>query len=213
MKTGQGSSVARDGSGTMRQSYWRGDWVSSVKHVYRVKRALFLFISLLALVAPFSAHAASETLIDQSKPVSTWCTPVLFACDGYVPLSDEQYLPPWTPAYKNVQGYYHNDLNGIYGMPSYAIAITRNDQGDATSVVGCTDIASPTCVGTEVRFRANLPICSSQISIDCMRDIVVLDKQGKSLPFSIVGEFPTGNPQYFVGSKTLKVPKIGRAHV
>ena len=42
-----------------------------------------------------------------------------------------------------------------------------------------------------------------------MRDIVVIDKQGKLLPFSIVGEFPTGNPQYFVGSKTLKVPNGG----
>ena len=138
-----------------------------------------LFMVTLGCVAPLTAQAVSDTPIDQSKPVATWCTPALFACDGYAALSDEQYLPPWTPAYKNVQGYYHNDLNGIYGMPSYAVAITRNEQGDATSVVGCTDIASPTCVGTEVRFRANLPICSSQISIDCMRDIVVIDKQGK----------------------------------
>ena len=183
--------------------------MSSVNVVHRVRRAAFLFAALLALVAPLSAHAVSDAPIDQSKPVSTWCTPELFACDEYTARSDEQYLPPWTPAYKNVQGYYHNDLNGIYGMPSYAIAITRNDQGDATSVVGCTDIASPSCSGTEVRFRANLPMCSGQISIDCMRDIVVIDKQGKSLPFSMVGEFPTGNPQYFVGSKTLKVPNGG----
>jgi acetyl esterase/lipase len=85
--------------------------VRIARRTQRVKTVSFSFVALMSLVIPLSAHAVGDSPIDQSKPVATWCSATLFACNGYVPLSDEQYLPPWTPAYKNVQGYYHDDVD------------------------------------------------------------------------------------------------------
>ena len=161
----------------------------------------------VTLAMPVQADSSSQ--IDESKPIMTYCDSALYACEGYQALSDEQYLPPWAPAFKNVQGFYHNDLAGLYRFPSYAVAVTRDSSGNGTAVVACKDIASAECTGTEVHFRSDLPICSTQITIDCMRDITVADSTGKSLSYSVIGEFPTGNPQYFVGSPTLKVPNGG----
>ena len=176
------------------------------------RRILRFAVALLALIFT-SSHlfypAKAEDIVDQARPIMLYCDKALYACDGYQPVSDEQYLPPWAPAFKNVQGYYHNDLVGIYRFPSYAVAITRDSEGNGTSVVSCTDIGSAECRGTDVHFRADLPLCSIQTTIDCMREISILDAEGKALEYSIVGEFPTGNPQYFKGSAALKVPNGG----
>ena len=176
----------------------------SYRFITRIALAVVL---LLSLALP--SYAENSYLVDESKPLALYCDSALYACAGYTAASDEQYLPPWAPAFKNVQGYYHNDLAGIYRFPSYAVAVTRDNAGNGTAVVACTDIASANCVGTDIYFRADLPICSPQVTIDCMRDVVVSDAQGKSLDVTIVGEFPTGNPQYFKGSAALKVPNGG----
>ena len=143
---------------------------------------------------------------DESKPIMTYCEPDMYACNGYVAASDEQYLPPFAPGFRNYQGIYHNDLAGIYRFGSYAINIVRDSSGQATSVTACKDIAGPECAGTENHFAADLPLCSSAITIDCLRDITITDADNKPLAFTIEGEFPKGNPQSFTGSAALKVP-------
>lgn len=160
-----------------------------------------------ALASP--VQAGSTFLVDETKPIALYCDSTLYACNGYGAPSDEQYLPPWAPAFKNVQGYYHNDLAGLYRFPSYAVAITRDSAGNGTRVVACTDISSAECIGDDVHFRADLPMCSNSVTVDCMRDVVITDASGKILDFSVVGEFPSGNPQYFKGSVALKIPNGG----
>ena len=156
--------------------------------------------------APSATASPEVPWPDESKPIQTYCQPDMFSCEGYQPLSDEQYLPLWSPGYKNYQGFYHNDLAGLYRFGSYAIAIKRDASGQATSVVACKDIAASDCVGNEIHFAANLPMCSGDIVIDCMRDIVIADASNKPLAYTVEGEFPTGNPQSFKGNSTLKVP-------
>ncbi len=168
-----------------------------------------LIVALALGVGAIPSRAETTPVIDESKPIMTYCDSALYACEGFQPASDEQYLPPWAPAFKNVQGYYHNDLAGLYRFPSYAVAITRDSAGNGTQVVACKNIAGADCVGSDVHFRADLPMCSTQVSVDCMRDIAITDASGKSLDYTVVGEFPTGNPQYFTGSPTLKVPNGG----
>lgn len=179
-----------------------------MRQSYRLSARIALAIAV-ALSLALPSYAENSYLVDESKPLALYCDSALYACAGFTAASDEQYLPPWAPAFKNVQGYYHNDLAGLYRFPSYAVAVTRDNAGNGTSVVACTDIASANCVGTDIYFRADLPLCSPQVIIDCLRDVVVSDAQGKSLDVTIVGEFPTGNPQYFKGSAALKVPNGG----
>ena len=143
---------------------------------------------------------------DESKPITTYCEPDMYACNGYVAASDEQYLPPFAPGFRNYQGIYHNDLAGVYRFGSYAINIVRDSSGQATSVTTCKDIAGSECAGSEIHFAADLPLCSSAITIDCLRDITITDADNKPLAFTIEGEFPKGNPQSFTGSAALKVP-------
>ncbi|MFM8253731.1 MAG: hypothetical protein ACKN9O_00660 [Actinomycetota bacterium] len=164
-------------------------------------------ITTLSLVLP--ANANPSYLVDEKQPIALYCDSTLYACEGYSAISDEQYLPPWAPAFKNVQGYYHNDLAGIYRFPSYAVAVTRDSSGNGTKVIACTDISSTECAGTDIYFRADLPMCSSQVIVDCMRDFLVTNDKGKSLEFENLGEFPVGNPQYFKGNLALKVPNGG----
>lgn len=166
-------------------------------------------ILMMSTVIAFPVHANVANLVDETKSIALYCDSTLYACNGYVAPSDEQYLPPWAPAFKNVQGYYHNDLAGLYRFPSYAVAITRDSAGNGTRVVACTDISSAECIGDDVHFRADLPVCSNSVTVDCMRDFVITDSSGKILDFSVVGEFPSGNPQYFKGSVVLKIPNGG----
>jgi len=139
----------------------------------------------------------------------SYCDAANYACDGYKPASDEQFLPPWAPGFKNYQGMYHNDLSGLYRFTSYAIAITYDENKQAKSVVACTDVSASTCTGNHFRIRSIMPMCSDGISIDCFKDFVVKDAEGKSLNYTVDGEFPKGNPQYFVGSTALKIPNGG----
>lgn len=168
--------------------------------------ALALALTLVNL-GPVAAESTNQ--VDESKPVAIYCDSTLYACNGYTPPSDEQYLPPWTPAFKNVQGYYHNDLAGLHRFPSYAIAITRDSSGNATSVVACKSITDSSCTGTDLHFRADLALCTSTLTIDCISDIKILDKNNKILKYEVIGEFPLGNPQYFVGSAKAQVPSGG----
>lgn len=172
---------------------------------------IFMVIFALNAFIATPVLAESTSQIDQSKPISLYCDATLYACNGYTPTSDEQYLPPWTSAFKNVQGYYHNDLVGLYRFPSYAIAVTRDASGNATSVVACKSINDSSCTGNDVHFRADLPTCMTALKIDCISGIQIFDKKNKSLPYEVVGEFPLGNPQYFLGSTTAQVPNGGGA--
>lgn len=168
----------------------------------------------IGLVAPGNAESFKTTQSasvessgpDETKPIMTYCGPDLYACDGYKALSDEQYLPPWTPGFRNYQGFYHNDLASVYRFPSYAIAINRDSSGQATALVACKDIAASDCKGTEVNFSADLPMCGGDVTIDCMRDITITDSENKPLSYDVVGQFPVGGPQNFKGSPNLKVP-------
>jgi len=181
-----------------------------VRKSYRLSsRSAIAFAVAIALSLALPSYAENSYLVDESKPLALYCDSALYACDGYTAQSEEQYLPPWAPAFKNVQGYYHNDLAGLYRFPSYAVAVTRDNSGNGTKVIACTDIASADCTGTDLYFRADLPICSNQVTVDCMRDFVVSNAQGKSLEAQIVGEFPLGNPQYFKGSLAMKIPNGG----
>ena len=120
-----------------------------------------------------SPSPTQEWVPDETKPIMSYCQKDMYACDGYVAASDEQYLPPWVPGFKNYQGYYHNDLAGLYRMTSYAIAITRDGSGNATSVVACSDITASNCTGTRIMVRAVMPPCSDAVTIDCFKDFVV----------------------------------------
>ena len=71
-----------------------------------------------------SASPTPEWTPDTSRPIGDYCQPDMYACPGYTPASAEQYLPPWAPGYKNYQGYYHNDLAGLYRFTSFAMGIT-----------------------------------------------------------------------------------------
>lgn len=159
-------------------------------------------------VAPSPSSSASPEFVwpDESKPIQSYCQPEMFACEGYQPLSDEQYLPPWTPGFRNYQGYYHNDLAGLYRFSSYALAISRDSSGQATSVIGCKDIAASDCRGNEISIAAVLPMCSAAVAIDCLRDITITDANNKALTYTVEGQFPLGNPQNFQGSPAMKVP-------
>lgn len=150
-----------------------------------------VFIFIAGITAPGQAVAAAQ--LETTQSIDSYCDATLYACNGYQPLSDEQFLPPWAPAFKNVQGFYHNDLAGLYRFPSYAVAINRDNTGNATSVIACSDIASSSCVGTDVHFRSDLSMCSEQLTIDCLRDIAISDANNKPLAFSIIGQFPLGN--------------------
>ena len=174
----------------------------------RVSAALMTIAALvgIALIPIQSGNAETP---DPNVPIMQYCQPATYACAGYVPETDEQYLMPWVPGFPNYQGYYHNDLDGIYRFTSYAIAIKRDAAGNATSVVTCTDIASSDCAGTQIAYRAVLPMCDSSISIDCFKDFVVTDGGGKPLNYTVEGQFPLGNPQYFKGSPSMKVPNGG----
>lgn len=174
----------------------------------RVSAALITIASLvgIALVPIQNGSAATP---DPNVPIMQYCQPDRYACAGYVPEADEQYLIPWVPGFPNYQGYYHNDLDGVYRFTSYAIAIKRDAAGNATSVVECKDIASSDCTGTQIAYRAVLPICDSANSIDCFKDFTVKDASGKSLNYTVEGQFPLGNSQYFKGSPSMKVPNGG----
>ena len=175
----------------------------------RVLISLTLISSLFLSIFSAPVIAASDVKIDQSLPIERYCDSSLYACNGYQAITDEQYLPPWSPSFKNVQGYYRNDLASLYRFPSYAIAITRDSAGNGTSVIACSDIASSDCAGSEIHFRADLPLCSDSVIVDCMRNLTFSDSGNKPLDFSIIGQFPAGNPQYFKGSTKLKVPNGG----
>ena len=166
-------------------------------------------IAALVGIALIPIQSGSAVTPDPNVPIMQYCQPDRYACAGYVPEVDEQYLIPWVPGFPNYQGYYHNDLDGIYRFPSYAIAIKRDTTGNATSVVTCTDIASSDCTGTQIAYRAILPMCDSSISIDCFKDFKVMDAGGKLLNYTVDGQFPLGNPQYFKGSPSMKVPNGG----
>ena len=174
----------------------------------RVSAALITVAALVG-IALFPIQSGNAVTPDPNVPIMQYCQPDRYACAGYVPETDEQYLIPWVPGFPNYQGYYHNDLDGIYRFISYAIAIKRDTSGNATSVVTCTDIASSDCTGTQIAYRAVLPICDSAISIDCFKDFVVKDASGKPLNYTVDGQFPLGNPQYFKGSPSMKVPNGG----
>ena len=128
------------------------------------RRIAAIFVVLSWALVP-TAQAANFIAIDETKPISLYCDSTLYACSGYESSTDEQYLPPWAPDFRNVQGFYHNDLAGLFRFPSYAIAISRDSQGNATSVTSCNDIASSSCVGSEVHFRGDLPMCASQVNL------------------------------------------------
>jgi hypothetical protein len=174
----------------------------------RVCVALITIAALVGIVLIPIQSGSAETP-NPNVPIMQYCQPDTYACAGYVPETDEQYLMPWVPGFPNYQGYYHNDLDGIYRFTSYAIAIKRDAVGNATSVVECKDIASSDCTGTQIAYRAVLPICDSSISIDCFKDFIVTDASGKPLNYTVEGQFPLGNPQYFKGSPSMKVPNGG----
>ena len=175
---------------------------------HRVGTALITIAALagIVLIPIQNGNAATP---DPSVPIMQYCQPDRYACAGYVAEADEQYLIPWVPGFPNYQGYYHNDLEGVYRFTSYAIAIKRDGAGNATSVVTCNDIASSDCTGTQVAYRAVLPMCDSSTSIDCFKDFVVKDVNGKTLDYTVDGQFPLGNPQYFKGNAAMKVPNGG----
>ncbi|NDF03062.1 MAG: hypothetical protein EB067_06495 [Actinobacteria bacterium] len=175
---------------------------------YRVSAAL-ITITVLVGVALIPIQSGSAETPDPNVPIMRYCQPDRYACAGYVPEADEQYLIPWVPGFPNYQGYYHNDLEGVYRFTSYAIAINRDAVGNATSVVACKDIASSDCTGTQIAYRAVLPMCDSSISIDCFKDFIVTDLDGKPLNYTVEGQFPLGNPQYFKGNAAMKVPNGG----
>lgn len=158
--------------------------------------------------SPSPSPSASPTYQgpDESKPIMSYCDSMMFACDGYVAPSDEQYLPPWSPGFRNYQGIYHNDIASVYRFGSYAINIVRDGTGQATSVTSCKDIASAECAGNDVHFSADLPMCSASIAIDCLRDITITDADGKALAYTVEGEFPKNAPQSFTGNVAMKVP-------
>ncbi|MFM6840933.1 MAG: hypothetical protein ACKOVI_00700 [Candidatus Planktophila sp.] len=180
-------------------------------------KAALLVLALAMVCIPIAPGTADtqqnpttqNNWLDESKPIMTYCQPDMYACAGYQPLSDEQYLPPWAPGYRNIQGYYHNDLTGITRMPSYALAVTRDSSGQATKVISCTDVLDSKCAGSEFTFSADLQMCSGEIAIDCIRDITITDANNKPLAFTVEGEFPKGNPQFFKGSTSIKVPTGG----
>ncbi len=174
----------------------------------RVNAAL-IAISALVGIALIPIQSGSAVTPDPNVPIMQYCQPDRYACAGYVPEADEQYLIPWVPGFPNYQGYYHNDLDGVYRFTSYAIAIKRDATGSATSVVTCKDIASSDCTGTQIAFRAVLPMCDSSTAIDCFKDFIVTDANGKQLSYTVEGQFPLGNPQYFKGSPSMKVPNGG----
>ena len=159
---------------------------------------------LISLIAT-PIGKADNRQIDYSKSPMFYCVERNNACDGYVPAAPEQYLPPWPPGYKNYQGYYHNDLAGLDRFASFLVTFERNSNNAATLVRLCNDVTS-SCLATEAHYSAVLPMCGAGVSIDCIRDIVVTDSENKSLPYTVVGQFPTGNPQNFTGSAALKVP-------
>lgn len=174
----------------------------------RVSSVLISIAALVGLVL-IPIQSGNAVTPDPNVPIMQYCQPDRYACAGYVPEADEQHLIPWVPGFPNYQGYYHNDLEGVYRFTSYAIAIKRDAAGNATSVVTCNDIASSECTGTQVAYRAVLPICDSSTSIDCFKDFKVMDAGGKSLEYTVEGQFPLGNPQYFKGNAAMKVPNGG----
>jgi hypothetical protein len=52
-------------------------------------------------------------------------------------------------------------------------------------------------------------MCDASVSIDCFKDFIVKDVNGKSLDYTVDGQFPLGNPQYFKGNVSMKVPNGG----
>jgi len=174
----------------------------------RVNAILITVVALLG-IALIPIQSGSAETPNPNVPIAQYCQPATYACAGYVQEADEQYLMPWVPGYPNYQGYYHNDLDGLYRFTSYAIAVKRDSAGNATSVVTCTDIASSTCTGTQIAYRAVLPMCDASIAIDCFKDFVVTDQDGMPLKYTVDGQFPLGNPQYFKGSESMKVPNGG----
>jgi hypothetical protein len=174
----------------------------------RVSAALITVAAFVG-IALIPIQSVIAVTPDPSVPIMQYCQPDRYTCAGYVPEADEQYLIPWVPGFPNYQGFYHNDLDGVYRFTSYAIAIKRDADGNATSVVTCKDIASSDCAGTQIAYRAVLPMCDSSISIDCLKDFIVKDAGGKPLNYTVEGQFPLGNPQYFKGSTSMKVPNGG----
>ena len=174
----------------------------------RVSTALITIAALVG-IAVIPIQSVSAETPSPNVPIAQYCQPATYACAGYVAEADEQYLMPWVPGFPNYQGYYHNDLDGVYRFTSYAVAINRDTAGNATSVIMCKDIASSDCKGTQIAYRAVLPMCDSSISTDCFKDFVVTDAGGKPLNYTVEGQFPLGNPQYFKGSPSMKVPNGG----
>lgn len=174
----------------------------------RVSAALITITALVG-IALIPIQSGSAVTPDPNVPIMQYCQPDRYACAGYVAEADEQYLIPWVPGFPNYQGYYHNDLDGVYRFTSYAIAIKRDAAGSATSVVTCKDISSSDCTGTQIAYRAVLPMCDSSTAIDCFKDFIVTDSSGKQLNYTVEGQFPLGNPQYFKGSPAMKVPNGG----
>ena len=61
-------------------------------------------ILIMSTVIALPVHANNANLVDETKPIALYCDSTLYACNGYGAPSDEQYLPTWAPAFKNVRG-------------------------------------------------------------------------------------------------------------
>ena len=110
----------------------------------RVSAAVISIAALVGLVL-IPIQSGNAVTPDPNVPIMQYCQPDRYACAGYVPEADEQHLIPWVPGFPNYQGYYHNDLEGVYRFTSYAIAIKRDarlPKSFASSLVYRADISS-----------------------------------------------------------------------
>ena len=85
---------------------------------------------------------------------------------------------------------------------------TGKFDGKVTKVAICNTGSEDGCTFSVHSFyRAVLPVCLDATDINCIVEILASDASGKKLTVGAATIFPKDNPQAFVGTKALNVPR------
>ena len=148
------------------------------------KSKFFALLIAVALISPTLAHGADS-----------------------IP---EQWSPLSAPGASYI-GYEANEAAFANTEASTWINFTSDNgklDGKVTKVAICNTGSEEGCdYSVYSLYRAILPVCIDATDINCISEIFATDASGKKLAVSTSTLFPTNNPQAFVGSKALNVPR------
>ncbi|CAN2219577.1 hypothetical protein MCEGKSH29_01189 [Candidatus Nanopelagicaceae bacterium] len=138
---------------------------------------------------------------------------------GAADTPDEQYVlemptdsPKIFPTYgisANGLGEYPTNINYLVGKKS-----DGNQLGvsKVTGVGFCNSLSDTACVGASVlQYKAQIGLCATADSTDCISDITVKNQDGLNLEISSKELFPAARAGDFIGDPKVGLPSGGSA--